>query len=580
MADDVFQHKADLAAAIDAMKKATAIREKESAAYKEYAKEAGVNLDSVNKAVAALVKGMGGSFLQSGAAQVVQRVAFSSQDLSDEDRQDVLAFLTRSSSYTSGADAGDIVGILKAMAASLDKAIGEASRAEAASSKSYDDLMSAKKKEVDSLNESIRIKTQRGGELAVTLVQLEEDLEATEKGLAQDSKFSGDMARSCATKEGEYKKESETRQQELVAVAETIKILNDDEAQELLKKTLPSDASSFLQLTASAAQLRKQAVVLLQKARSAQAGDHTQLDFIVLALHGKKIGFDSVIAKIDTLLKELKKEEQDDVSKRVYCRAELDRSEDKSKSLERDISDEESEIASEKEDLAALSDDLGRLGEHIKELDGEVAEATEQRKEEHSAYLEELAANTAAKQLLEFAKQRLQQFYGASFSQMSDADEQPSGPGSGSYKKKTDEFRSILAMLDSLIADIVKDMAAAKTEEDDSQADYQVTMNEAKEKRSSDSKSLMLKEKTKADVSSQLGENIADKKDMTKDLMTSEQYLASIHKACDWLLRNFEARRSARKTEMENLNNAKMVLAGVDASLLQSRSQHFLQAVS
>merc|ERR1711959_146137 len=47
----------------------------------------------------------------------------------------------------------------------------------------------------------------------------------------------------------------------------------------------------------------------------------------------------------------------------------------------------------------------------IKDLDKSGAEATETRKEEHADYVEALAANTAAKDLLAFAKNRLNKFY-------------------------------------------------------------------------------------------------------------------------------------------------------------------------
>merc|ERR1712139_279236 len=44
-------------------------------------------------------------------------------------------------------------------------------------------------------------------------------------------------------------------------------------------------------------------------------------------------------------------------------------------------------------------------------LDKSVAEATATRKEEHDDYVETLAANSAAKDLLSFAKNRLNKFY-------------------------------------------------------------------------------------------------------------------------------------------------------------------------
>merc|ERR1712217_865688 len=46
-----------------------------------------------------------------------------------------------------------------------------------------------------------------------------------------------------------------------------------------------------------------------------------------------------------------------------------------------------------------------------KALDRSVAEATEQRKEEHAAHLELMSSDSAAKELLGFARNRLNKFY-------------------------------------------------------------------------------------------------------------------------------------------------------------------------
>jgi peptidoglycan hydrolase CwlO-like protein len=59
---DVKQHKEDRADAKEDMKKATALREKEAAAYAKYSSEANTNLAAMSKAIAALEKGMGGAF--------------------------------------------------------------------------------------------------------------------------------------------------------------------------------------------------------------------------------------------------------------------------------------------------------------------------------------------------------------------------------------------------------------------------------------------------------------------------------------------------------------------------------------
>merc|ERR1719498_2205482 len=64
----------------------------------------------------------------------------------------------------------------------------------------------------------------------------------------------------------------------------------------------------------------------------------------------------------------------------------------------------------------------------------------------------------------------------------------------------------------------------------------------------------------------------------TKELMATEQYLGSLHAECDWLVQNFDLRKSARTGEIDSLKKAKAVLSGADYALLQkSRSARFLK---
>merc|ERR1719171_1864163 len=104
---------------------------------------------------------------------------------------------------------------------------------------------------------------QRHGELSVEIVNMEDDLDDTVKALEADKKFLADLDANCATKKQEYEEVKKTRADELVALADTIKILNDDEALELFKKALPSSAASFVQLQVSRTSLRAQALAAL-----------------------------------------------------------------------------------------------------------------------------------------------------------------------------------------------------------------------------------------------------------------------------------------------------------------------------
>merc|ERR1719388_308343 len=107
----------------------------------------------------------------------------------------------------------------------------------------------------------------------------------------------------------------------------------------------------------------------------------------------------------------LKKEQEDDDAKKEHCEKEFDTSDDKKKELERVIADTETSIEETKDGIERLAVEIEALDDTIKALDKDVAEATEQRKEENEEYTAFMAGNTAAKELLGLVKNRLNKFY-------------------------------------------------------------------------------------------------------------------------------------------------------------------------
>merc|ERR1719146_63053 len=393
--------------------------------------------------------------------------------------------------------------------------------------------------------------------------------------------------------------------QELVALADTIKILNDDDALELFKKTLPG-ASSFVQVSVTSAAVRQRALNVLKSHKKADP----RLDLIELAMHGGKMGFDKILKMIDDLVVDLKAEQGVDDDKKAYCLAELDKAEDKKKELDLDIGDLDKAIEDGKESIATLVSEIKALEEGIKKLDKSVAEATSTRKEEHDDYVETLAANQAAKDLLGFAKNRLQKFYNPKLykappkRQLSEEDQlvvnmggtlaptaAPGGiAGTGiglaqtgvapppppeanlAYKKGGEESGGVMAMIDLLVADLDKDITTSKVEEKDAQKEYEEFMADSSEKRALDSKAITDKEGAKAENETQLEADKDTKKSKTIEAMETAKYIGGLHEECDWLLKNYENRKAARTGEIEAMGKAKAVLSGADYSLVQMAS--------
>merc|ERR1719362_1403161 len=167
-------------------------------------------------------------------------------ELPDETREEVLSFLSGKVSEDYAPQSGQITGILKQMEEEMAKGLEEATAVETESIKNYEALMTAKKKEVETLTAQIEEEQTRLGDLGVEIAGMENDLEDTEQSLGEDTKFLAELGANCEKKEKEWAEIQKTRAEELVALSETIKILNDDDALELFKKTLPSAAASLV----------------------------------------------------------------------------------------------------------------------------------------------------------------------------------------------------------------------------------------------------------------------------------------------------------------------------------------------
>jgi len=565
----------------DTMAKATALREKEAGVFAKESAELKSNIQALGGAIDAISKGMSGAFLQTNTAAMVRKIALTGPSMSDVDRQDLMAFLSGGQGSNYVPQSGQITGILKTLHDEMSASLADSTADENAAIKSYDGLMAAKTKQVEALTAAIEAKSKRVGDLGVKIAMESNDLDDTSEAIGEDKKFSADLATNCATKKAEWGDIVQARATEMVALADTIKILNDDDTLELFKKTLPG--ASLIQLAATTDTTRSKALAVIVKARAAKPLGLT-LDFVELALRGKKIGFGKVIKMIDDMVAQLKVEQGDDDKKKEYCELQFDTADDKKKGLEQKISDLETSIADAEEGISTTKSELEALSAGIKALDKSVAEATEQRKAEHADHTELMANDSAAKEILEFAKNRLNKFYNpklykappkrelAAMQSSSSAAPGPPPAAPGPFKKKTEEGNGVIAMIDLIIADLDKEMQVAGVEEKEAQKEYEQMMGDSAEKRAQDSNLVTEKESMKAELETELQSSKEGKLSTTKELMGTLEYISGLHKECDWLLKNYDVRKEARASETDALGKAKAVLNGADFSFVQLHS--------
>merc|ERR1719321_1496164 len=304
----------------------------------------------------------------------------------------------------------DMEAELKEAIASEDKAIA-----------GFADLKASKEKEIEMATEAIESKTGRSGEVAVSVVQTKDSLEDTTEELGDVEKFISQLATECATKEKEMAERAKIRAEEVKAISEAISILNDDDALDVFKKARPSalvqEELGFLQKSSNFASKAKKAQAVL--AIAASKANSAQLNAILFTLNsklklsakGKTQGLESVIKMIDDMVVLLGKDQKEDDKSKTFCEDELEKAEDEDKAAKDKKAQVEAAVAEMSDEIVELGESIATLEQDIKDLDKSVAQATEQRKEEHADFTSTQQMSEAAIQLVGKAKNRLNKFY-------------------------------------------------------------------------------------------------------------------------------------------------------------------------
>merc|ERR550532_1878150 len=121
----------------------------------------------------------------------------------------------------------------------------------------------------------------------------------------------------------------------------------------------------------------------------------------------------------------------------------------------------------------------------------------------------------------------------------------------------------VVAMLNTVIADSVKDEDLAIEAEQDAQTAYEDFMKESNGAITVASEKIVDLSEAKATAEQGLSMASTDLRQTVTHLEGLHSEEADLHMSCDYLLKNFEARQAARTAEVEALRDAKAILSGM-----------------
>merc|ERR1711904_734933 len=214
--------------------------------------------------------------------------------------------------------------------------------------------------------------------------------------------------------------------------------------------------------------------------------------------------------------------------------------------------------------IKTLSDNIDTLKGEIAEMQVQMKRAGEDREKENKDFQQTVADQRASQKLLQAALNILKGFYEkkeAALLQKQEPAGPPPPPGFKDYKKNA-ASGGVMGMIQQIINDAKAMEAEAIRAEEDAQKAYEDFVKDTNGSIEAKSKDIVNKSETKAKAEADLVEAKESKEAVMLELEQLANYKAELHSSCDFVMKNFEIRQTARDEEIEALKQAKAILSG------------------
>merc|ERR1719297_581397 len=363
----------------------------------------------------------------------------------------------------------------------------------------------------------------------------------------------------------EWEERQKTRQLEMEAVSKALAILSGDDAHDLFTRTFNP---ALLQVDRQDARRARAAKLLSEVAKKL---NNPRLS--ALAYRVRLDAFTRVKKAIDDMVAQLLKEKADEIKHKDFCVDEFNTNQLQTEKKEREKSDLIAKIEDLEMTIDALSKAIAKLKAEIAEMQVQMKRAGEDREKENKEFQTTVADQRATQKLLKAALTVLQDFYGkkAAFMQQH---QEPAGPppppGFEEYKKNA-ASGGVMKMIEEIVNDAKAMEAEAIRSEEDAQKAYEDFVKETNASIEAKSKEIVNKSEEKAKAESELVETKESKEAVMLELEQLSNYNAELHQSCDFVMKNFDVRQTARDEEVEALKQAKAILSG-------AKFEEFLQS--
>lgn len=436
--EEIESSKQERTAVREKMAKAAAIRYKDAKACAQTSDDLKADIAALGKAIQALERGSNAAFLQTDAAAVLRSLVDSDR-VGEAPREALQSLLGIGEDAEDAAAAmgpsSEVIGICKQLKASFEETLAQATKQEGDDVNEFALLQASSEREAKALSDAIKTKSERVAEVKARIVDIDDDAESTSESLQRDKVFVEQMQTTCATLESTYSEHKRMRGEELVTLADTIRMLGNDDTKDLFAERQGDAADdesvpSFLQMRTRARgtskSRRQEAIRLLKAAKASQKSQPMEVNLLLLALRGKKADFSKIITMVDNMISTLVKEDKADDKKKLSCLRESEETQDSLTEAKQEIKSDSKVIADQQETQKTLKAEIVSLGEAIKRIDEAMDQSTSDRKANHEDFIQVIAENRKALAIIDQARKRLMKFYNPQVSSVDEPEENPS----------------------------------------------------------------------------------------------------------------------------------------------------------
>lgn len=394
-----------------------------------------------------------------------------------------------------------------------------------------------------------------------------------------DEQYLAELTKTCAVKKSLWEQRSSTRADELVAIADALKVLKEEVKpsykanKELAQVQEAARPSSFLQVRKNGDNVGIQkALQMLSSA--ARHMDSSPLSLLVVQAAQAKDHFVKVRGLISDLIDRLEADAQGEADQKSFCDKAMSANIDERDNARTNVEKTAAEKTRNEAEKKRLAKDIAELSASIASLTKSLAEQAQLRNEEKEENLQTVALAKKGQSGVEFAIQVLSEFYGSAAASYVQTGWVPPNAGrdnktvadkdpdifSTEYHGQQKKSEGILGILEVIQTDFTRTIEETESQEADAESEFQMIEEDMKSEIAQKEKLKGKKSDRSIKVTDDITSNENSLAELGGILKATEEEFASLKPLCVEGEETYAERVAKREKEIEALKQALTVL--------------------